>query len=414
MISLRDERQIGTASAVNLPKADNVPDSAYSIPMDVIYLDFNATTPCDDRVLEAMLPFFGRTFANPSSRHHHPGRNAFMALENARKTVALSIGARSATEIVFTSGATESNNLAIKGAARALSAHGRHLITQATEHPAVLEVLENSQPDGFELTVVDVDSDGLVDLGDIARALRPDTILVSVMLANNETGVIQPLHEISALLTGRRTLLHCDAAQGPGKIPVDVEALGVDLLSLSGHKCYGPKGVGALFIRRQTPPLRLAPLLHGGGHENGVRSGTPNVPGAVGLAEALKLANEELEFHGRHMETLRDTFEDRLRTDLHRVVVNGCGAPRLPNTSNCAFPGIDGEALMASLPDLALSTGSACASAHPEPSRVLRAMGLSKSLAASSLRISLGRTTTAEDVERAAGRIAEAAARLER
>ncbi len=382
--------------------------------MDVTYLDFNATTPCDPRVVEAMLPFFSVDFANPASRQHGPGRAAFMALERARKTIAQSIGARSATEIVFTSGATESNNLALVGAARALSSRGRHLITQATEHPAVLEVMTHLKIEGWELTIIGVDRDGRVDPEAVTEAMRPDTMLISVMLANNETGVVQPVTEITEAAHARGVIVHCDAAQGPGKITVDVGSLGVDLLSLSGHKCYGPKGSGALFIRRQSPALKLHALQHGGGHEQGLRSGTANLPAAVGLATALQLAGDELGQTATDLGSMRDDFERHLMDSAPGVVINGAGAPRLPNTSNVAFPGIDGEALMASLPDLAVSSGSACASVHPEPSKVLLAMGLPKIIAAGALRISLGRTSTADEVQRATLRIAEEVQRLRR
>ncbi len=382
--------------------------------MDVIYLDFNATTPCDPRVVEAMLPFFSAEFANPASRQHGPGRAAFMALENARKTVAKSIGARSATEIIFTSGATESNNLALRGAAKALASRGRHLITQATEHPAVLEVLTHLKTQGWDLTMLGVDREGRVNPEAVAGAIRPDTVLVSVMLANNETGVVQPIAEIAETAHSRGVIVHCDAAQGPGKIEVDVGKLGVDLLSLSGHKCCGPKGSGALFIRRQTPPLKLQALQVGGGHEQGLRSGTVNLPAAVGLATALQLAGDHLDETSADIGALRDGFERNLVDSVSGVIINGAGAPRLPNTSNVAFPGVDGEALMASLPDLAVSSGSACASVHPQASKVLLAMGLPKNLAAGALRISLGRTSTADEVQRAALRIAEEVQRLRR
>ncbi|RLE20107.1 MAG: IscS subfamily cysteine desulfurase [Acidobacteria bacterium] len=380
--------------------------------MDVIYLDFNATTPCDPRVVEAMLPFFSVGFANPASRQHGPGRAAFMALENARKTVAQSIGARSATEIIFTSGATESNNLALTGVANAPGTRGRHLITQATEHPAVLEVMAHLETQGWQLTVIGVDGDGRVDPKAVTEACRPDTVLISIMLANNETGVIQPIAEITEAAHSHGITVHCDAAQGPGKIPVDIGSLGVDLLSLSGHKCYGPKGSGALFIRRKTPPLKLQALQYGGGHEQGLRSGTVNLPAAVGLAAALQLAGDQLDRMTTDVGALRDAFEHSLVDLVPGVVINGAGAPRLPNTCNVAFPGVDGEALMTSLPDLAVSSGSACASVHPEPSKVLLAMGLGKTLASGALRISLGRTSTTEDVQRAALRIAEEVHRL--
>lgn len=380
--------------------------------MNAIYLDFNATTPCDPRVVEAMLPFFSAEFANPASRQHGPGRAAFMALEKARKTVAQSIGARSATEIIFTSGATESNNLALTGMANAPDTRGRHLITQATEHPAVLEVMTRLKTQGWDLTVLGVDREGLVDPEAIAGAIRPDTVLISVMLANNETGVIQPIEEITEAAHARGVIVHCDAAQGPGKIPVNVGDLGVDLLSLSGHKCYGPKGSGALYVRRKTPALKLQALQLGGGHEQGLRSGTPNLPAAVGLATALEQAGDQLNETSANLGALRDDFEQKLTDSVPGLIINGAGAPRLPNTSNVTFPGVDGEALMASLPDLAVSSGSACASAHPQASQVLLAMGLPKKLASGALRISLGKTTTPEEIQLAARRIAQEVHRL--
>ncbi len=380
--------------------------------MDVTYLDFNATTPCDPRVVDAMLPFFSVDFANPASRQHGPGRAAFMALENSRKAVAKSIGARSATEIIFTSGATESNNLALSGAAYALSSKGRHLITQATEHPAVLEVLTHLKTQGWDLTILGVDREGLVDPEAVSGACRPDTTLISIMLANNETGVLQPIAEIAEAARARGVIVHCDAAQGPGKIPVDVGKLGVDLFSLSGHKCYGPKGSGALYLRRKTPLLKLQALQHGGGHEQGLRSGTVNLPAAVGLATALQLAADQPDRISTNVGALRDQFELSLADSVPGVVISGAGAPRLPNTSNVAFPGVDGEALMASLPDLAVSSGSACASVHPQASHVLLAMGLPKALAGGALRVSLGKTTTPAEIQLAAERIAQEVQRL--
>ena len=382
--------------------------------MDVTYLDFNATTPCDPRVVDAMLPFFSVDFANPASRQHGPGRAAFMALENSRKAVAKSIGARSATEIIFTSGATESNNLALSGAAYALSSKGRHLITQATEHPAVLEVLTHLKTQGWDLTILGVDREGLVDPEAVSGACRPDTTLISIMLANNETGVLQPIAEIAEAARARGVIVHCDAAQGPGKIPVDVGKLGVDLFSLSGHKCYGPKGSGALYLRRKTPLLKLQALQHGGGHEQGLRSGTVNLPAAVGLATALQLAADQPDRISTNVGALRDQFELSLADSVPGVVISGAGAPRLPNTSNVAFPGVDGEALMASLPDLAVSSGSACASVHPQASHVLLAMGLPKALAGGALRVSLGKSTTPEEIQLAAERIAQEVQRLRR
>ena len=380
----------------------------------VVYLDYNASTPCDPRVVQAMAPYWTADFANPASRQHGPGRSAFMALEEARRAVAQALAAASPTEIVFTSGATESNNLAVKGVARGADAHRRHLVTQSTEHPAVLEVVRGLEKEGYEATVVGVGAAGRVDPEAIAAAIRPDTIIVSVMLANNETGVIQPIREIVQAAHTRGVLVHCDAAQAIGKIPVSLAELGVDLLSVSGHKVYGPKGTGALYVKRRTPALRLEPTLDGGGHEGGRRSGTPNLPGAVGLARALGIACEGLASESRRLSVLRDDFESRIREALPRVMVNGDAAARLPGTSNLAFPGVDGAALLASLPDLAISSGSACASAHPEPSPVLRAMGLGPKIAASSIRVSFGRFSTAEEAHHATERIIAEARRLGR
>lgn len=379
---------------------------------DVTYLDHNASTPCDPRVVEAMQPFFGSVFANPSSRNHGPGREAFTALEEARAAIARCLGARSAAEVVFTSGASEGNNLALIGTANALADRRRHIVTQATEHPSVLEPLRWLETHGWELTVIGVDGDGLIRLDELEEAIRSDTSLVSLMLANNETGTVQPVREAAELAHSRGALLHCDAAQGAGKIAVEVDGLGADLLTLSGHKAYGPKGAGALYLRRRTPPLKLPPIIHGGGHENGLRSGTPNVPGAVGLARALEIARDEFSGDAARMAARRDDFERRVTEGIEGATVNGSIAHRLPNTSNVSFAGIEGDALLVSLPDLALSSGSACSTHHPGASPVLRAMGVSKELASASIRISLGRSTTRDEVERAARRIVDEVTRL--
>jgi cysteine desulfurase len=379
-----------------------------------VYLDFNATTPCDPRVVDAMSPYHSEVFGNPASRQHGPGRTAFMALEDSRKKAARALGVGSPTEIVFTSGATEANNLALKGFVRGLRHRPLHIVTQATEHPAVLEPLRRLEDEGAEVTVVGVDRNGQVDPNEMIAAFRDSTRLVSMMLANNETGVVQPVEQLARLAHERGAVVHCDAAQAVGKIPVAVELLGVDLMSVSAHKVYGPKGIGALYVRRSSPPFRLRAIVDGGGHENGLRSGTANVPGAVGFAQALTIAAAQLPSEARRLEELRDTFEARITTELHGARINGSSSPRLPGTSSIAFHGIDGEALMASLPDLAVSTGSACASAHPEPSTVLRAMGLERKLAGSALRISFGRPSTAADSDFAAGRIIEEVCRLRR
>jgi len=378
---------------------------------DLIYLDHNASTPCDQRVVEAMLPFFTAVAANPASRNHRPGREALTALEDAREVVARCVGAASPTEIVFTSGASEANNLALAGAAEALAPRRRHLLTQATEHPSVLEPLRRLAARGWELTVVGVGRDGRVRLDELAAALREDTALVSLMLANNETGAVQPVAEAAALAHRRGAVLHCDAAQGAGKLPLDAAALTADLLTVSGHKVYGPKGIGALYLRGGAA-LRLVPQILGGGHEGGLRSGTPNLPGAIGLARALEIAAAELPAEAARLAALRDRFESMLLARLEGCTVNAAGAPRLPGTSNLSFTGVESTALLASLPDLAVGTGSACASSHPAPSPVLLAMGVERALAASSLRLSLGRFTTAAELERAAARIADEVLRL--
>jgi len=379
---------------------------------DVIYLDYNASTPCDPRVVEAMQPFFGLIFANPSSRNHRPGREAFSALEEARSTIAGLLGAQSATEIVFTSGATEANNVALIGAAKTRADRRRHLVTQTTEHPSVLEVLRALQRDGWALTEVGVDHEGRIRLDELEAALRDETALVSLMLANNETGTVQPVRKAAELAHARGALIHCDAAQGIAKIGINMADLGVDLLSLSGHKLYAPNGVGALYMRRSSPPLRLAPHIHGGGHEGGVRSGTPNLPGAVALARALEIADAELGEESLRIAALRDKLEKTIVEKVDDCTVNGSTEHRLPNTSNISFPGIEGNALLASLPDLAVSSGSACTSSHPEASPVLLAMGVRPELAKASLRLSLGRFSTDDEVENAAARISEEVLRL--
>ncbi len=379
---------------------------------DFIYLDYNASTPCDPRVVEAMQPFFGGVYANPSSRGHRPGREAFTALEGARSAIAASLGARSSTEIVFTSGATEANNLAIFGAVRSDATRGRHLVTQATEHPSVLEVFRALRDDGWDITELGVDHHGRVRIDEIESSLRDDTVLISLMFANNETGTVQPVREVAELAHDRGILIHCDAAQGIGKVELDVAELDVDLLSLSGHKVYAPKGIGALYLRRSSPPLKLPPLVHGGGHEGGLRSGTPNLPGAVALAHALEIAGAEIADEGPRIAALRDRLERTIVDAIDQCEVNGSPEHRLPGTSNISFAGIDGNALLASLPDLAVSSGSACTSSHPEASPVLLAMGVRPDLAKASLRLSLGRFSAEHEIDRAAARIVEEVLRL--
>jgi len=379
---------------------------------DDIYLDYNASTPCDPRVVEAMLPYLTQTYANPSSRNHHPGREAYAALEKARGTVARALGCRSGTEIVFTSGATEANNLVLSGIATAMTSRGRHIVTQTTEHPSVLEPLRHLQRNGWELTEIGVDCEGRIRLDELEASLRDDTVLVSLMLANNETGTVQPVRDASQIAHRRDVMLHCDAAQGVGKLVLDIDQLEVDFLTLSGHKVYAPKGIGALFIRRTKPPLRLPPSIRGGGHEGGLRSGTPNLAGAVALARALEIAGQEVASESGRLAELRDRLEGRITAGVTDAKVNGSRENRLPGTSNISFAAVDGNALLASLPDVAVSTGSACTSVHSEASPVLRAMGVQAQLAKASLRLSLGRFTTREEVDRAAERIVTEVTRL--
>jgi cysteine desulfurase len=379
---------------------------------DVIYLDHNASTPCDPRVVEAMTPYLTRVFANPSSRNHGPGREAAQALEEARAAVARALGARSATEIVFTSGATESNNLALRGAAASRSGKRRRFVSQETEHPSVAEPLQRLQREGWDLTILPVDGVGRVAPDDVADALDDTPALVSVMLANNETGTIQPAAEVFAAARERGAISHCDAAQAAGKIPLDLEALGADLVSVCGHKIYGPNGVGCLYVRRRKPPLALVPLVDGGGHENGLRSGTPNVAGAVGLAAALEIAVAEMAADAARLAALRDRLESALLEGLDGCTVNGDPSHRLPGTTNISFAGIEGNALLASLPDIAVSSGSACTTTHPEASPVLRSMGLAPDLAKASLRIGVGRFSTENEVDRAVTRIIAEVERL--
>jgi cysteine desulfurase len=379
---------------------------------DVIYLDYNASTPCDRRVMEAMIPLLADCFANPSSRSHRPGQEAFGLLEEARTRVARTIGASSASEITFTSGATEANNLALKGAAASLADRGRHLLSQATEHPSVLEPLRHLERNGWEVTLLPVGRDGRVRVDELAAAIRPDTVLVSLMLANNETGVVQAVPEVARIVRDHGALIHCDAAQGPGKMAVDIASLPVDLMTFSAHKAYGPKGVGGLYCRRRRPPFAPSPQLHGGGQEGGLRSGTPNLPAAVGMALAFEIAAEDWREDAERIGALRDRMEQRILDAIDGCTVNGAGDHRLPGTSNLSFAGVDGNALLASLPDLAISSGSACTSAHPEPSYVLRAMGVAPALAAASIRFSLGRPTTQQEMERAADRVVEEVTRL--
>ena len=374
-----------------------------------IYLDCNATTPVDARVLEAMLPYFTERYGNASSKGHAYGWAAEEAVEQAREQVAALIGAE-AREVVFTSGATESINLALKGVAEAYVRKGRHVVTVETEHKATLDACRTLERQGNRVTYLPVDENGLVRPADVEAALTDETILVSVMWANNETGVIQPIEEIADVVRARGILFMTDATQAAGKIPISTEH--ADLLVLSAHKFYGPKGVGALYLSRGRPRVRLLPLVDGGGQENGLRGGTLNVPGIVGMGAAAALAGDGLGAERARLEPLRDRFEADVRAALPEVRVNGEGAPRLPQTSNLSFPSVRVNNLVAALRDLALSTGSACSSGSGKPSHVLQAMGLSDAIAQSTLRFSLGRFTTAEEIDHATELVIAAVRRL--
>ncbi|MGA3166988.1 MAG: IscS subfamily cysteine desulfurase [Terriglobia bacterium] len=376
-----------------------------------IYLDNHATTPVDPRVVEAMLPFFTEAFGNPASRNHPFGWTAATAVENARKQVARLINA-STKEIVFTSGATESDNLAIKGAARRYRERGDHLITLATEHKAVLDSAKRLEAEGFHVAYARLRPDGRVDLEDLQQAITDRTLLVSIMAANNEIGVVQPLAEIGRLCRARGVLFHTDAAQAAGKIPLDVEAMQIDLLSIAGHKLYGPKGVGALYVRQRGAPVDLTPLLDGGGHEGGLRSGTLNVPGIVGLGKACEICREVMPEEARRLAALRDRLKDGLLAALDSIHINGSLEHRLPNNLNVSFPGLEVATLMTELNDIALSSGSACTSATPEPSYVLKALGVPEELAQTPLRFGLGRFSTEEEIEYSLRRVVEAVKRL--
>jgi cysteine desulfurase len=374
--------------------------------MPPVYLDYHATTPVDRRVLDAMLPYFTERFGNPASRQHQYGWDAHEAAERARAQVAALIGA-TAGEICFTSGASESNNLAIKGAAHALRDRGDHLVTVATEHKSVLDSFKRLERDGWRVTRLGVDGHGLIRLDELRAAITDRTVLVSIMAANNEIGTIQPLAEIGALARERDVLFHTDAAQAAGKVPIDVAAMQIDLLSLTGHKYYGPKGAGALYVRRRKPKLSLVCQIDGGGHENGLRSGTLNVPGLVGLGQAAEICRQEMDAEGARLGAMRDRLLAGLRAQLDDVRVNGPDAAhRLPHNLHVSFAGIEGEALLMALGDLAVSTGSACSSGSQAPSHVLQAIGAVGPDAGASIRFGLGRGTSDTDIDFAIERVA--------
>lgn len=370
-----------------------------------VYLDFHATTPVDPRVLEAMLPYFTQRFGNPASKQHAYGWEAQKAVETARAAIAAAIGA-TPSEIVFTSGASESNNLAIKGIVRARRDRGDHIITAATEHKSVLDSCKCLEKEGCRVTTLGVDSQGFIDLEQLQAAISDRTILISIMAANNEIGVLQPLDEIGAIAQARGVVFHSDAAQAAGKIPLDVQSSSLDLLSLTAHKCYGPKGAGALYVRRRKPRLELQCQIDGGGHENGFRSGTLNVPGIVGLGKALELCSAEMPSESMRLSSMRDRLLAGLTRNLDGVRLNGpTSGRRLPHNLHVSFDDIEGEALLMALGDLAVSTGSACSSGSQAPSHVLQAIGAVGDRAGASVRFGLGRTTTDADIDFAIDRV---------
>ena len=363
-----------------------------------IFLDNNSTTRLDPRVLETMMPFLTEVYGNAASRSHVFGWKAEEAVDKARKQVAELIGA-APKEIVFTSGATESDNIAIKGVAEHYAGKGRHIITQATEHKAVLDSCKGLEKKGFQVTYLPVDNQGVISLDDLREAITDETILVSIMWANNEIGTIQPIHEIGKICKEKRVIFHCDAVQAVGKLPINVDDAGIDLLSLSGHKIYGPKGVGALYVRRRQPRVRLRAQMEGGGHERGMRSGTLNVPGIVGLGAALELAGKEMAEESKQVFALRERLHKGLTDRLANVYLNGHPEARLAGTLNLSFAFVEGESLLMALKDVAVSSGSACTSASLEPSYVLHAIGLGDDLAHTSIRFGVGRFNTEAEID---------------
>ncbi len=376
-----------------------------------IYMDNHATTPVDPRVLDAMLPYFTEKFGNAASRNHAFGWAGEEAVEIARGQVAKLINA-SPKEIIFTSGATESNNLAIKGAAEMYREKGNHIITQVTEHKAVLDTCKRLEKYGYEVTYLPVQKDGRINLDDLRNAITPKTILISIMYANNEIGVIQPIEEIGKIAKEKGVLFHVDGVQAAGKIPVDVIRDGIDLLSISAHKIYGPKGVGALYVRRKNPRVQLSAIIDGGGHERGMRSGTLNVTGIVGLGKACELCQQEMVQETAKLSRLRDRLKDGIMSKLDECYINGSMEHRLPHNINISFAFVEGESLLMGINDVAVSSGSACTSATLEPSYVLKALGVGEDLAHTSIRFGIGRFNTEEEVDYVVGRVVETVNRL--
>lgn len=376
-----------------------------------IYMDNHATTRMDPRVFDAMKPYFMEIYGNAASRNHSYGWEAEEAVEKARKQIGDLIGA-TGKEIVFTSGATESNNLAIKGVAQMYAEKGNHIITQVTEHKAVLDTCKHLEKEGVRVTYLPVKKDGLIDLDQLRDAITDKTILISIMYANNEIGVVQPIAEIGAIAKEKGILFHSDGVQAVGKIPVNVIADKVDLLSLSGHKFYGPKGVGALYVRRRNPRVQLTAQMDGGGHERGMRSGTLNVPSIVGLGEASAIAKAEMAEESKKLQYLRDKLKDSILNNLDEVYINGTMEHHLPHSLNLSFAYVEGESLLMGINDIAVSSGSACTSATLEPSYVLKALGAGDDLAHSSIRFGLGRFNTEEEVDYVAGKVVDVVRKL--
>lgn len=376
-----------------------------------IYLDNHATTPLDPRVLNAMLPYFTEHFGNAASRNHSFGWEAEEAVEKARKQIASLIGANS-KEIVFTSGATESNNLAIKGVAQMYAEKGNHIITAASEHKAVLDTCKHLEKEGCRITYLPLQADGLIDLDMLKESITDKTILVTIMYANNEIGVLQPIRDIGKICKERGVLFHTDGVQAIGKVPVNVISDNIDLLSLTAHKLYGPKGVGALYVRRKSPRVQLTAQMDGGGHERGMRSGTLNVPGIVGFGEACAIAQAEMPEESKHLRGMRDWLKNKLTSELDEVYINGSWEHRLPHNLNMSFAYVEGESLLMGINDVAVSSGSACTSATLEPSYVLKALGMGDDLAHSSIRFGLGRFNTQEEIEYTAYRLIDVVRKL--
>jgi len=393
--TLTEERAVAKTNGVKLP----------------IYMDNHATTPVDPRVLEEMLPYFTDRFGNAASRNHSFGWAGEEAVETARERIAKLIGAAT-KEIIFTSGTTESDNLAIKGVAEMYREKGNHIITAVTEHKAVLDTCKRLEKYGYRVTYMPVQKDGLVDLDDLKRAIDDKTILVTIMAANNEIGVVQPIAEIGKLCHEKGVIFHSDATQAVGKVPIDVIKQNLDLLSISAHKMYGPKGVGALYVRRKSPRVQISPIIDGGGHERGMRSGTLNVPGIAGLGKACALCYEEMPQESVRMSGMRDRLRDRIMSNLDEVYINGSMEHRLPQNLNISFAYVEGESLLMGINDVAVSSGSACTSATLEPSYVLKALGTGDDLAHSSIRFGLGRFNTEAEVDYVADRVVETVQRL--